>query len=73
MIAATKHRIFEMTFSASGIGSAGKANPAPIVTKIGPGRDFYPAEDYHQDFLTRNPRNRLTQYRRLSSRSGKPS
>jgi peptide-methionine (S)-S-oxide reductase len=29
---------------------------APIVTKIEPGRNFYPAEDYHQDFLTRNPR-----------------
>jgi peptide-methionine (S)-S-oxide reductase len=28
----------------------------PIVTKIEPGRDFYPAEDYHQDFLTHNPR-----------------
>jgi peptide-methionine (S)-S-oxide reductase len=28
---------------------------APIATKIEPGRDFYPAEDYHQDFLTRNP------------------
>jgi peptide-methionine (S)-S-oxide reductase len=28
---------------------------APIVTKIEPGRSFYPAEDYHQDFLTRNP------------------
>src|SRR5947208_15072922 len=28
---------------------------APIVTKIEPGRNFYPAEDYHQDFLTRNP------------------
>ena len=27
-----------------------------IVTKIEPGRNFYPAEDYHQDFLTRNPR-----------------
>lgn len=27
----------------------------PIVTKIEPGRHFYPAEDYHQDFLTRNP------------------
>jgi peptide-methionine (S)-S-oxide reductase len=25
-----------------------------LVTKIEPGRDFYPAEDYHQDFLTRN-------------------
>jgi hypothetical protein len=28
---------------------------APVVTKIEAGRDFYPAEDYHQDFLTRNP------------------
>ena len=26
-----------------------------IVTKIEPGRTFYPAEAYHQDFLTRNP------------------
>jgi peptide-methionine (S)-S-oxide reductase len=26
-----------------------------IVTKIEPDRAFYPAEDYHQDFLTRNP------------------
>jgi len=29
---------------------------APVVTKIEAGLDFYPAEDYHQDFLTRNPR-----------------
>jgi peptide-methionine (S)-S-oxide reductase len=29
---------------------------APIVTKIEPDRVFYPAEDYHQDYLTRNPR-----------------
>jgi peptide-methionine (S)-S-oxide reductase len=28
---------------------------AAIVTKIEPGRNFYPAEDYHQDFLTRHP------------------
>jgi peptide-methionine (S)-S-oxide reductase len=27
----------------------------PIVTKIEPGREFYRAENYHQDFLTRNP------------------
>jgi peptide-methionine (S)-S-oxide reductase len=26
-----------------------------IVTKIEPGQNFYSAEDYHQDFLTRNP------------------
>jgi peptide-methionine (S)-S-oxide reductase len=28
---------------------------AAIVTRIEPGRSFYPAEAYHQDFLTRNP------------------
>jgi peptide-methionine (S)-S-oxide reductase len=28
---------------------------AAIVTKIEPGRTFYPAEGYHQDYLTLNP------------------
>jgi peptide-methionine (S)-S-oxide reductase len=28
---------------------------APIVTKIEPMKGFYPAEDYHQDFLIHNP------------------
>ena len=28
---------------------------AAIVTTIEPGKAFYPAEDYHQDFLTNNP------------------
>jgi len=28
---------------------------AAIVTKIEPGQAFYPAEDYHQDYLTLNP------------------
>ncbi|MBO0752849.1 MAG: peptide-methionine (S)-S-oxide reductase, partial [Bradyrhizobiaceae bacterium] len=28
---------------------------APIVTRIEPGRAFYAAEDYHQDYLTRHP------------------
>ncbi len=28
---------------------------APIVTRIEPGKTFYPAEAHHQDFLARNP------------------
>ncbi|HEX4111111.1 MAG TPA: peptide-methionine (S)-S-oxide reductase MsrA [Stellaceae bacterium] len=28
---------------------------APIVTSIEPGKSFFPAEAYHQDFLTRHP------------------
>ena len=34
---------------------AAHAFNAAIVTKIEPDRAFYPAENYHQDFLTRNP------------------
>lgn len=29
---------------------------APIATRIEPGRRFFPAESYHQDYLARNPR-----------------
>ncbi|HSI50881.1 MAG TPA: peptide-methionine (S)-S-oxide reductase MsrA [Ideonella sp.] len=29
---------------------------APIVTRLEPSQSFFPAEDYHQDFLTLNPR-----------------
>ncbi|BCG69718.1 peptide methionine sulfoxide reductase MsrA [Mesorhizobium sp. 113-1-2] len=32
-----------------------KLYPAPIVTTIETGKTFYPAENYHQDFLTLNP------------------
>ncbi len=28
---------------------------SPVVTSIEPGKTFYPAEGYHQDFLARNP------------------
>jgi len=28
----------------------------PIVTTVEPGRTFYPAEKYHQDYMTRHPR-----------------
>ena len=35
---------------------AAKLFPAPIVTRIEGEARFYPAETYHQDFLTENPR-----------------
>jgi len=36
-----------------------------IVTKIEPGRSFYPAEGYHQDYLTLNPNNPYIVYNDL--------
>jgi peptide-methionine (S)-S-oxide reductase len=35
--------------------NAAKVFPTPIVTTIEPGKEFYPAEDYHQDYLTIHP------------------
>src|SRR5437868_10197649 len=35
--------------------SAAKVFPTPIVTTIEPGKEFYPAEAYHQDYLTLHP------------------
>jgi peptide-methionine (S)-S-oxide reductase len=32
-----------------------RAYDAAIVTKIEAGKPFYPAEDYHQDYMTLNP------------------
>ncbi|TZG28934.1 peptide-methionine (S)-S-oxide reductase MsrA [Sphingomonas montanisoli] len=34
---------------------AAKVWKAPIVTKVEPNKGFFPAEKYHQDFLTRKP------------------
>jgi peptide-methionine (S)-S-oxide reductase len=28
---------------------------SPIVTKVAPFRNFYPAEDYHREYFERNP------------------
>ena len=38
---------------------------APVVTTIETGRAFYPAEAYHQDFLTRHPTNPYIVYNDL--------
>jgi peptide-methionine (S)-S-oxide reductase len=35
--------------------NAAKLFPSPIVTTIEPGKEFYPAEAYHQDYLTLHP------------------
>jgi peptide-methionine (S)-S-oxide reductase len=37
--------------------TAAKVFPKPIVTEVVPLKDFYPAEDYHQDFVDNNPIN----------------
>lgn len=34
---------------------AAKKWPKPIVTQLVPATKFYPAEDYHQDYLKKNP------------------
>ena len=34
---------------------AAKIWPAPIVTEVAPFTEFYPAEDYHQEYFARNP------------------
>lgn len=35
--------------------NASKKWPKPIVTQVIPADKFYPAEDYHQDYLKKNP------------------
>src|ERR1700716_3555548 len=42
--------------------NAAKVYRKPIVTKIGPLEGFYPAEAYHQDYLTLNPGNPYIAY-----------
>jgi peptide-methionine (S)-S-oxide reductase len=42
--------------------NAAKVYRKPIVTKVGPLEGFYPAEAYHQDYLTLNPGNPYIAY-----------
>jgi peptide-methionine (S)-S-oxide reductase len=42
-----------------------RAFSRPIVTEVSPLRAFYPAEDYHQDFAAKNPRNPYIVYNDL--------
>jgi len=42
-----------------------KAYSRPIVTEVSLLRAFYPAEDYHQDFAAKNPRNPYIVYNDL--------
>ena len=35
--------------------TAAHAFPAKIVTEVAPLKAFYPAEDYHQDYMHLNP------------------
>lgn len=36
--------------------NASKKWPNPIVTEVTKASEFYPAEDYHQDYLQKNPK-----------------
>jgi len=42
---------------ASVLPVAWKRHPEPIVTQVAPLGHFYSAEEYHQNFLERNPDN----------------
>jgi peptide-methionine (S)-S-oxide reductase len=44
---------------------AAKVYSRPIVTKVEPFQAFYPAEDYHQDYLKHNPDNPYIVYNDL--------
>lgn len=36
--------------------------PEPIVTEVSPAQTFYPAEDYHQDYVNNNPQQPYCQF-----------
>ena len=42
--------------------AAAKVWPAPIVTAVSPAPTFWPAEDYHQNYLAHNPEQSYCQF-----------
>ena len=51
---------------------ASKKWPGPVVTEITPADVFYPAEEYHQDYLRKNPGGYTCHYVRPQWKLGKP-
>ena len=44
------------------VGQIGASFSSPVVTELGSGKRFYPAEAYHQNYLERNPQAAYIRY-----------
>ncbi|MBD7955331.1 peptide-methionine (S)-S-oxide reductase MsrA [Stenotrophomonas sp. Sa5BUN4] len=44
------------------VGQIGASFSSPVVTELGSGKHFYPAEGYHQNYLERNPQAAYIRY-----------
>lgn len=44
------------------VGQIGASFDSPVVTELGTGKRFYPAEAYHQNYLERNPQAAYIRY-----------
>ncbi len=44
------------------VGQIGASFASPVVTELGTGKRFYPAEAYHQNYLERNPQAAYIRY-----------
>lgn len=44
------------------VGQIGASFPSPVVTELGSGKRFHPAEAYHQNYLERNPQAAYIRY-----------